>query len=190
MSRRKRRVLAGAGLALAVMLAAAGVAYAQYDRDKGAQQLTGAGASTPPSVAASAGPPADEQCTDEIRSNRRWVCLTSAVVADGKLTLDYEVEYAGSKPNVNGGYHLHIYGGDGKYPPDHSMGGHAPKNDQGEWYVEDNRPSVVGTDESRFTRAIGDSTKVCARIALAGHGLVEDENSTYKTGNCVPITRE
>ncbi|MBG0564136.1 Hsp70 family protein [Actinoplanes aureus] len=190
---RKRRVLAGAGAALAVMLAAAGVAYAQYGRDDDSgKQLTGAGAgaSTPPSVAASAGPPADEQCTDEIKSNKRWVCLTSAVIADGKLTIDYEVDYAGSKPNVSGGYHLHIYGGDGEYPPDHSMGSHTPKSQQGDWYVEDNEPSVLRTNDGRFTRAIGDNPKVCARIALAGHGLVADTNSTYKTGNCLPIVRK
>jgi hypothetical protein len=31
---------------------------------------------------------------------------------------------------------------------------------------------------------------VCARIALAGHGLVQADDSSYRTGNCVPITRQ
>ncbi|WP_328468306.1 Hsp70 family protein [Actinoplanes sp. NBC_00393] len=189
-SRKKKRILAGTALALAVMLGAAGVAYAQYGgRDDSGKQLTGAGASTAPSVAVSQAP-ADEQCTDEIKANKRWVCLTSAVIADGKLTVAYEVDYAGSKPDVNGGYHLHVYGGDGEYPPDHAMGSHAAKSEQGEWYVEDDEPSVLGTGEDRFVRAIGDSAKVCARIALAGHGLVQDDDSGYRTGNCVPITRK
>ena len=60
-------------------------------------------------------------------------------------------------------------GGAGEYPPDHSMGSHTPKSQQGDWYVEDNEPSVLRTDDNRYTRAIGDSPKVCARIALAGH---------------------
>jgi hypothetical protein len=187
----RRRVLAVAGAALAAVLVAAGIAYAQYgfdDRTSG--QPTGQGAAPSPSVATSSVPPADEQCTDEIKANARWVCLTSAVVRDGTLTIDYDVDWAGSTPDVSGGYHLHIYGGDGTYPADHDMGSHAPKNDQGDWYVEDRKPSVLDTGDKRYTRAIADRPKVCARIALAGHGLVPDTNDTYKTGNCVPVTRK
>ncbi|MFC4070434.1 Hsp70 family protein [Actinoplanes subglobosus] len=187
----RRRVFAIIGAALAAVLVAAGVAYAQYRfGDDPAGQLTGQGASPSPSVAVSSAPPADEQCTDEIRANTRWVCLTSAVVEDGKLTIDYDVDWAGSTPDVSGGYHLHIYGGDGTYPADHDMGSHAPKSDQGQWYVEDRQPSVLDTGDKRYTRAIADNPKVCARIALAGHGLVPDADDTYRTGNCVPITRK
>ncbi|MFC7529173.1 Hsp70 family protein [Actinoplanes sp. GCM10030250] len=190
--RRKRRLLTGAGLAAAVILAAAGVAYAQYGRDDDGQELTstGAGTNAAASPTVSTGPPEDELCTDEIKSNRRWVCLTSAVIANGKIKINYEVDFAGSAPDISGGYHLHIWGGDGTYPPDHAMGSHAPKSQRGEWYVEDRRPSILDTDDDRFVRAIGDAPKVCARIALAGHGLVADNNATYKTGNCVPITRK
>jgi molecular chaperone DnaK len=187
--RGKRRLLIGAGLGLALLLAAGGVAYAQYGRDEPKKQNLPA-AAIQPSVKPSPTQPADEQCTDEIRSNRRWVCLTSAVLSDGKLTINYNVDYDGSTPDVDGGYHLHIYGGDGKYPPDHLMGSHAPKSQQGEWYVEDRRPSILDTGDRRFIRAIADNPKVCARIAVAGHGLVPDKNRTYKTGNCVKITRK
>ncbi|MBO3737397.1 Hsp70 family protein [Actinoplanes flavus] len=188
-SRRRLTLLIGVGAVTAV-LAAAGVAYAQFglkDRDK---ELTGAGATTPVSPSVNAGPPADEVCSDAIKSNKRWVCLTSAVVADGKLTIGYDVEWAGSTPDVSGGYHLHVWGGDGTYPADHDMGSHAPEADQGEWYVEDRNPSVLDLDDKRYTRAIADAPKVCARIALAGHGLVKDGDEGYLTGNCVPITRE
>jgi molecular chaperone DnaK len=189
---RSKSALVAAAAAVTVVGVAAGIAYAQFRPDGGGdRKLTGAGSGTSaaPTVAASV-QPADEQCTDAIKSNTRWVCLTSAVVADGKFTIGYEVDWAGSTPDVRGGFHLHVYGGDGTYPADHDMGSHAPKKDQGVWYVEDRNPSVLATSENRYKNAIGDASKVCARIALAGHGLVPDENKTYKTGNCVPITRK
>jgi hypothetical protein len=188
--RMARRRLLAAGLALAGLLVASGVAYAQYGRERGDE---GAGGTAPPS--ASTGPtatsrttPADELCTDEIKSNLRWVCLTSAVIANGKITIKYDADYAGSKPDVNNGFHVHIYGGDGKNPPDHTMSSHFPKS-KGKYYYDDRQPSVLDTDGSLFTSAIGDAKKVCARIAFAGHVLVQDNKSGYKTGNCVPITR-
>jgi molecular chaperone DnaK len=47
----------------------------------------------------------------------------------------------------------------------------------------------VSLKDERFTDAIGNAKKVCARIAIAGHGLVPDNNSKYQTGNCWPIVR-
>jgi hypothetical protein len=188
---RRRRLLAGTGLAVAALLVAGGVAYAQYGRDDSGRKLTvggAAGASTAANATPSATTPADELCTNEIKSNRRWVCLTSAVVANGKITIKYDVEYAGSKPDVNNGYHLHIYGGDGTHPPDHVMSSYVPQS-KGKYYWEDQQPSILKTTDSRFASAIGNAKKVCARIAIAGHGLVPDAKNTYKTGNCVPITR-
>jgi molecular chaperone DnaK len=191
--RGRRRMLVGAGLGLAALLVAGGVAYAQYGRDDGGRELAGSGAavvaSTAPKATPSATLPADEVCSEEIKNNRRWVCLTSAVIADGKITIKYNVEYAGSKPDVNGGYHVHLYGGDGTNPPDHVMSSHTPLGQRGKYYYDDRQPSVLDTDDSRFKTAIGNAKKVCARIAIAGHGLVPDAKSTYHTGNCVPITR-
>ena len=182
-------MLVAAGLGLAALLVAGGIAYAQYDRDDPDKELAGSGASTAPKATPSATTPADELCTDEIKSNRRWVCLTSAVIANGKITIKYDVEYAGSKPDVDTGYHVHLYGGDGKNPPDHVMSSHTPQGQRGKYYYDDRQPSVLGTGDTRFKTAIGNAPKVCARIAIAGHGLVPDTRSTYKTGNCVPITR-
>jgi molecular chaperone DnaK len=189
--RGRTRLVVAAGVILAVLLGG-GVAYAQYRRagDDGARKaapasLTSASASVTPSQPAV---PADEQCTDEIKSNPRWACLTSAVIADGKLTLKYQFDYAGSKPDVNKGYHVHFYGSDGTNPPDHVMGTQAPKSQRGKYFYDNRQPSVLSTDDYRFA-AIGDAKKVCVRIAIAGHGLVPDIHSMYKTGNCWPITR-
>jgi hypothetical protein len=188
----KRRMLVGAGLALAAVLVASGVAYAQYGRDRDEDPAGGAaalGVTSEPTASPSPTTPADELCTDEIKSNRRWVCLTSAVLADGKLTMKYDVEYAGSKPDVNEGYHVHFYGSDGTYPPDHVMGSHAPKSQRGKYYWDDKQPSVLDTGDKRYNDVISDAKKVCARIAVAGHGLVPDNKSGYTTGNCIPIKR-
>jgi hypothetical protein len=185
-----RRRLLVAGLALAGLLVGGGVAYTQYGRDGGDEGASGAappGASTRPS--ASPTTPADELCTNEIKSNPRWVCLTSAVIANGKITIKYKVEYAGYIPNVNNGYHVHIYGGDGKNPPDYTMSSLVPKSTRGKYYWEDRQPSVLDIDDPTFTYAIGNAKKVCARIAITGHGLERDNKGGYTTGNCVPITR-
>src|SRR5690606_14070055 len=66
--------------------------------------------------------PPDERCTDEIRANPRRVCLTSARFEDGELVIGYEAAWADGVPDVNGGYHLHLYGGDGTDPPADLMG--------------------------------------------------------------------
>jgi len=150
-SRPARRRLLVAGAALAVVLVGGGVTYAVYQGNEGE---TGAAippvATTGPSVTPSPTIPADEQCTDEIMDNPRWVCLTSAVIADGKITIKYKYDYDGSKPNINTGYHVHIFGSDGKNPPDYTMSSHVPKSTRGKYYYEDRRPSVLDLKDSRF----------------------------------------
>jgi hypothetical protein len=180
-----RRRLVVAEVALAGLLVAGGVAYAQYRRDVAPPVAV-------PRPAVTTGPtiPADEQCTPEIKSNPRWVCLTSAVIADGKLTVKYNVNYHGSKPNIYTGFHLHIYGSDGTHPPDHLMGSQAPKSTRGNYVWVAENPYIVSTKAKDYAKVIGEAKKVCARIAIAGHGLVRDKKSGYKTGNCVPITRD
>jgi len=197
--RRRSRwpVVVGAGV-VAAALAAAGVGWALADRgterDAGqgqqSQQTGQTEQPTPPADASSAPPQpsADEQCTDEIRSNPRWVCLISARFDGSELVIEYEAEFAGDTPNVNGGYHLHLYGGDGTNPPDEIMGTHAAN--QGTWQVED-RPSPLRytADHRLVVEVIRDRPKVCARIAQGQHALVEAVNGGYTTGNCAPIDR-
>jgi hypothetical protein len=184
-ARPARRRLVIAALALTGVLVAGGIAYAQFGRDKGDE-----GAAGPAAPIASAGPttPADEACTAEIKNNPRWVCLTSAAIANGKITIKFEPEYAGSTPNIETGYHVHLYGGDGKKPPDYTMGSHWPKSTRGKYIYVTRSPFVLDTDDSQFATVFGRAPKVCARIAIAGHGLAHDDNGGYKTGNCVPIT--
>lgn len=149
-------------------------------------------ASAPPaspvnSPAASLEPtvPLDEQCTDQIRANERWVCLTSATMVDGQLVIEFEAEWAGQTPAINGGYHVHIYGSDGTNPPDEVMGVHAAH--PGQWLIYDQNPIIIGGPND-FDR-LGDHPKVCARIANAAHELVPAQDGGYRTGNCLPIER-
>lgn len=178
---RRRGALMATGAALLVLLAAG---VAGYVLTKGDDKGGGNPAAANDQAATI---PADEQCTDKIKSNPRWVCLTSATVADGKFTVAYDAEFGGSQPSKSGGWHLHIWGSDGTNPPDEIMGEQAPEEQQGTWYVDDEQPSVIGTDEPAFTKAVGHAPKVCARVANSQHGLVPDDNGTFKTGNCVPI---
>jgi hypothetical protein len=132
--------------------------------------------------------PADEQCTDAIMSNERWVCITSATISDGQLVIEYEAEWAGSTPNIDGGFHVHFYGADetGAEPPAEIMGTHASSDERGDWYIEDQNPSVHPLDSNQVA-ALGGASKVCARIADGGHALVPDSDSAFRTGNCWPI---
>jgi hypothetical protein len=148
---------------------------------------TAASSSGSPSKSASPEQPADERCTDEIKANPRWVCLKSATFDGLVLTIEYSASFADASPNVSGGYHLHVYGGDGTDPVEDTMGRQAA--DPGHWYVEDANPSVRKASGRDYTKAIGDAPKVCARIANAGHRLVKAVDGGFHTGNCVPITR-
>ncbi|WP_238413205.1 Hsp70 family protein [Saccharothrix deserti] len=178
---RSRRVpVLAAGVAALVLLGGVGVGLAALRGDKNP-------AGPPASSTPASSLPVDEQCTEAIMSNPRWVCLTSAIIADGKITIDYRGD--GSPMNINGDQHLHVYGGDGTNPPADVMGMQAPEAERGNWYVEDRRPAVLDVTDERFLTAIGDAPKVCARIADAKHHLVPDANGTFVTGNCVPITR-
>jgi molecular chaperone DnaK len=186
--RPRRGALIAGGALLAAVLAAGGVALAMNREDPTPSGHPAGGSTTPGQAASAPGVPADEQCTDEIKANRRWVCLTKATFDGKKITIEYDADFAGAKPNVRGGFHVHIYGGDGTNPPDEIMGTQAGNN-AGNWYVEDQEPSVRTTDSKDYREAIGDAPKVCARIADARHRLVPDEHGGFTTGNCVPIER-
>ena len=193
---RRAPMLAAGGVLAAAAIATAVVLNMGDDPTTTTGNLAGAaGATSPvatpaPVATTPAEPviPADEQCTDTIQANERWVCLTSATIADGEIVIEYDAEFAGSTPNINGGFHLHIYGADatGTDPPDEVMGSHAAN--PGDWYIEDQNPSVRSVDSDVFQQNIGDAPKVCARIANGQHELVPDVEGTFTTGNCVPIS--
>jgi hypothetical protein len=190
----KRRLLLVAGTAVALVLAGATVAWA-VNRDTADRDPGGDGGSVE-SPEASRGPtepplPADEQCTDAIQSNERWVCLTSAVMEGGQLIIDYEVEWGDDTPNKTDGYHLHLYGAeDGGNPSEETMGNqYEPSGGRGDWLIEDlPSPLTYPADHQLVTSIIGDSPKVCARIANGTHGLVAHQaGAGYGTGNCTTI---
>ncbi|HEV7651943.1 MAG TPA: Hsp70 family protein [Actinophytocola sp.] len=179
---KRRRVLVGASAVVALaVLAAVAVALNVFG---GNDQPQAGSAGQTSSVPADSLPP-DERCTPEIMANEHWVCLTSAIVADGKITIDYRSDGAFDLHGV----HLHVYGGDGTDPQAGVMGQQVPDSEQGDWYNEAARPAVLELSDPRFKSAIGDAKKVCARIADAEHMLVPDKDGAYVTGNCVPITR-
>ena len=193
-SRRKLALISTAA-ALAVVLVAGGVALAvnAVGSNRGGGQVgptaSGSVAASPTTpVTTAPAVPADEQCTDAIKANTRWVCITKATFDGTTLTIEYTADWNGSTPNVNGGFHLHIYGGDGTDPAENRAGAQAGSNATG-WYVEDKQPSVRKIDSNDWKEAIGpDAKKVCARIADSRHRLVKDTDGGFHTGNCIPIT--
>jgi molecular chaperone DnaK len=180
---KRRRVLIGASAVVVLaVLAAVAVALNVFGGKDDNQRAGSVGQTS--SVPADSLPP-DERCTPDIMANEHWVCLTSAIVADGKITIDYRSDGAFDLHGV----HLHVYGGDGTNPPARIEGQQVPEAEQGHWYNEAAHPAVLELDDQRFKSAIGDAKKVCARIADAKHMLVTDKDGAYGTGNCVPITR-
>jgi actin-like ATPase involved in cell morphogenesis len=168
---RRGRIAVVAGVAAAVVLAAGAVAWAAVSGDDPA--VVG---DDPPASNAPPEPtiPPDEQCTDEIRQNRMWVCLTSVEFDGEQLVIGYEAEWDGEIPNKSTGYHVHLYGGDGTSSPE-------------SYKYEDQNPAIMTADE--IAEYVGDAPKVCARIADAEHGLVPDAAGGFDTGNCLPIPR-
>jgi actin-like ATPase involved in cell morphogenesis len=172
-----------AAIVVVVVAAAAGAAVAANRRGVSLIGLfTGAGPRTEQTQL-----PPDEQCSEAIRANPMWVCLTSARLDDRQFVVRYEASFGGKAPDNDNGFHLHIYGGDGTNPPASSMGAQAA--DHGIWYNEDKQPSTRAADGQNVTKAIGNATKVCARIADKDENLVKDVDGGFETGNCVTIQR-
>jgi molecular chaperone DnaK len=173
--RRGGRTALLAGVAVLVVAIAGAAVW--VNRDRLGLTSAGGGPTTPATSAAGATAPplaADEQCTRAIQANARWVCITRAFVDKDKFVVEYTAEWADQPPQNTGGFHLHIYGGDGQSP-------------QGRFYVEDKQPSVRSINGANYREIIGDSPKVCARIADAADILVKDRNGGFETGNCVTI---
>jgi molecular chaperone DnaK len=206
-NRRRNLLIGAATLVAALAVGGTAVAFTSGDDDPGTgtagdhSQSPGPGGTPDPDATAgpddgAGGPgdssvdelPADERCTDEIMANERWVCLTSATFDGTQLVIEFEAEWAGGIPATNGGYHLHIYGGDGTTPADEIMGAHA--SNAGSWQVEDRpTPLTYPADHRLVANLIGAHPKVCARIADPGHALVPAQGGGFATGNCVTIVR-
>ena len=142
------------------------------------------------SATSSSGSAGPATCTSAITANPRWVCLKQATFANNTLTIVYDAAFGATDPSIEGGYHLHIYGDQGKSaPPSAAIEGLQARY-PGHWYTEDTSPSVRGVTSDDYTTAITNASKlVCARIATADDVLVKDLNGTFETGNCIPIQR-
>ena len=179
--RRGRAPLIVAAAVVVLLAVAGGVAWANRDAFLGGD----ADPTASPTAGQQAQLPPDEQCTDKIQANDRWVCITLAFVDKEKFVVEFDADWGGDTPSIEGGYHLHIYGGDGRNPPASRMG--YQSDDPGRFYLEDTSPSVRAVTGSNYRDIIGDSKKVCARIANADNHLVKDADGGYETGNCVTI---
>ncbi|WP_030438486.1 Hsp70 family protein [Actinoplanes subtropicus] len=180
------RITALAVSAAAVLLLATGGTAWALTRPRGPEQAASVPSSAPARRQAAAVIAADEKCTDEMKKSTRWVCLTKATLHDNTFTVWYQADWNGTRPDLQHGFHLHIYGGDGASPDEATMGSQAVRHSK--YYFEDQEPSVRRTSDPDF-QAIGDAKKVCARIADSGHGLAKAHDGTYHTGNCIPIQR-
>jgi len=184
-------------LLAAAIAAVAGILYAKHDRSSPRQNnaannkpasTDAARTNNTPSSRPSPTVPSDEQCTDQIKASTRWVCLTKATFDGNQIVIEYQANFAGGTPHAAGGFHLHIYGGDGTLPDESTMG--SQSSTPGRWYVEDENPSIRKASSNDFKKAIGaDATRVCARIADAQHALMKDADGGFHTGNCIPIQR-
>jgi hypothetical protein len=196
-----RRPLLVVGGAVALVVAAAAVAWAvtRGDPGDGGPQNLGNGSPSPgletteptggtdPEPPPPPPPPVDEQCTDAIQANPRWVCVTSAVWDGSQLVIEYDEQWGGAAPDINGGFHVHVYGGDGTTPPAEVMGNHVPEDSRGDWLISDDNPVILDSDQ--FVTYVGEEEKVCLRVANGAHELVQDNNGGYETGNCWPVQR-
>src|SRR5262249_37076572 len=114
-------------------------------------------ATTPATTRPAVVVPPQQQCTDAIKANPRWVCLTKATISDSELRIEYTFSDAGVPFNISNGFHVHIYGAnkDGSDPSADVMGAQVPSGQRGNWYLEDKQPSVHSAGTSDYDTVHG-----------------------------------
>ncbi len=189
-ARRRPWILIAAGAVLLLVLAGGAVVLAMNLNGGNTPQ---AGSTTPgttasPNTSTASSVPPQQQCTDAIKANKRWVCITSATISGDQIKIEYQFVDGGTPFNINGGFHVHFYGAnaDGTDPAAAVMGAQVPVPQRGNWYIEDKQPSIHKSGTSQYN-AVQGHPEVCARIASGNHQLVKDNNGTYVTGNCFPL---
>ncbi len=122
----------------------------------------------------------DEQCTETIRSQARWACMSSAFWDGQNLIASYiGSPQAGGEAWSLSSFHLHVFGSN--IPPV-GAGVPGPVSDgSGSWKVWDLPDSFEGT-LAEVGSPDGVPEKLCTRIATAGHTL-----ESLDSGNCWPI---
>ena len=122
----------------------------------------------------------DEQCTENVRAQPNWACITSASFDGTTVTGTYysSVDEGGPDFNINGGLHLHVYAS--TFDPV-AVGAAGPFSDgTGDWQVWDT-PQIIEVSLGQLGVAEVPE-KLCALIANQVH-TIESPNS----GTCWPI---
>ncbi len=115
--------------------------------------------------------PLSQQCTSDIKSNDKWVCITDVTREGDVITADFDFDWGGDTPSVAGGDHFHVFGNN--VPPELA----GTQASGGSWTV---------WDQQQFTGRIGgdispDATELCVLWANPDHTVNQG------TGNCWPI---
>lgn len=117
--------------------------------------------------------PPDERCTTAIRDRERWACLIDASLGENEtIRATYVSDFAGDVPNVNGGFHYHLFGSQIEVDEGGVPG-------LGPWLVWDEEALEISTAFLFGTDPV--PAKLCVRIAEADHSI------DGESGNCRPI---
>jgi hypothetical protein len=117
--------------------------------------------------------PPDERCTAAIRERERWACLIEASFDEnGTIRATYNSDFGGELPNVDGGYHYHLFG-DQIEVDEGGVPGSGP------WLVWDEEVLEVAAELLFGAGPV--PVKLCVRIAEADHSI------DGESGNCRPI---
>ena len=123
----------------------------------------------------------DEQCTEKVRIQPSWACVTLAEFDGTTVHATYlsSMDFDGPAFSINSGLHLHVFGSN--VAPE-TAGTAGPFSDgTGAWQVWDT-PKVIDVTLSEIGSGSGVPEKLCVRIANQIHTLESLEN-----GNCWPI---
>ncbi len=120
--------------------------------------------------------PEDERCTELIRSQPEWACLTGATLdANGVVRAEYETMVSTGQLSVASGFHLHLFSGN--IDPATAGTAGAASVGGGGWQVWDQ-----DTIETAGANIYGGTVpeKICVRIANSSHQLV-----SLDSGQCI-----
>lgn len=125
----------------------------------------------------------NEVCTDDIRSQERWVCLTNVEFDGTTLFALYDFGLPDSNPSFEdeGGYHLHFFDGGVDEPIDAGTPNGGLSNGNGNWDIWDD-PTGYRVDPFSVFKGVVPS-QLCVEIANPTHSI---EN--LESGTCFPVT--
>jgi hypothetical protein len=120
-----------------------------------------------------------QECTEDIKRSQRWACLSRATFDGERMVIRLNSEFSDSKPNSKGGFHIHIFGSDGK---------NSATGPPGRYLYPVDKPLSVRKAAGKYA-GIGEFPYLCARTVDRNHNLLPDARGSSLTGNCVPVER-